>query len=1650
MERMKRMNQFFKKHIALLLAFAIVFSGLAPALADESKQDSQTFESAERIEQEVNDLRSQSGPTRIIVELEEEALIDLANRGGVKVSDLDESLKSRQEKAIDIQRNQVIESIENAGFEINLEENFDSVISGFSADVDGKDLGKIQEIEGVKSVSVSRKYEAPALPSMVGSLEELEIDLIWGGDLNYKGEGSVIAVLDTGFDPYHKDFNITDPTRVALTEGDVNALKATNPSLKGIYINEKVPYAYDYHDEDTIVKENKDSSHGMHVAGTIAANGDTANGGIKGVAPEAQILAMKVFSDAQNMPYVYNDIYVRAIDDAIILGADAINLSLGAYSGAYTGSDMRMEQVFQKCLDNGIVPVVANGNDSNFSGGGWSSTEMPDQGTAGTPAVMESAFSVASLENKVLYTSTLSHDGSSYLANLHETTADMTLPSDVEYFVAGWGAPENYKDLKAEGLDLQGKIAVVERGGDSYQTFTEKKNVAQDYGAIGLVIYNNESNGENLINMLIDSPIDIPVALLVRSGGLKLVNAFEAARTDGFTSLPKLSFDDEKSFVDNPLAGHMSDFTSWGPSTDLRIKPEITAYGGHIYSTQNDDSYSDMSGTSMATPHVAGAVALVKQHLRENNIVEPRTRESAELVIQLLMNTATPVVNPEEGYTYSVMVQGAGVINPEAAVTTPVRVKATGTNDNKKDPKLEIKSISDNEFTAVLEFTNDSDKDVVYTPSVMTLIEPAYVDGWYVPGHVTKEVDSSLNSQEPITIPAGQTKTVEYKVEFEEIANNQLVNGFITFDSETAVSLTVPFLGFLGDWGGPRVIEQVYPFRDGVWNNEQGRWEGNSWEYRSYFAYFDPNRQGNERAVELPSIRNDDNFMDSEVYFSRFTGIFPSLALLRNSDYIEFSIHEPNGDLVTVLDRRNNVTRSDVWWNTTTAWYGMINNLPVDHNSEWIYRITAKANYGDAQDQVYDFKIIADHEGPEISIKNFDATKRTLDILAIDDSHRVEERWIGLRNPDTGEEVRIDLWDRSVRPEGWNWRDPFPVEIPESWNPENLIVFAEDELFNISEKITDNLAFNKDLIGKVPKIAMTYPAYLEMVTEKEIELVGYVWNVDGIKDIVIDELDENGNVIRTIPMEEIELTFVGDAEVPETYSGPAWEFRALYSPNKPLNTIRITVTDKYGEVGGMAQRFFLDITPPSISLFTEEKCTSEATAEIEITVNDDLGYVRVYRVLGDENDEWFFQNFIGEINQYNQTNTPRPIVNGKLYDTVNLIDGENIFYYEVQDEAGNWWRESITITKSDICPVEPIEPETEEPSQPEDPGPVLPPENPGGKPSKPDPDKPIVVPVREPEKPELEEIKPEDTITEEKETIENIDLKDVIEGADRYLTSIEISKKTFDSSDHVILVSGENYPDALASGPLAALLDSPILLSRKDSIPNEVIAEIERLGAKKVYITAGPNSISDEILLTLEEIGLDVERLYGKDRYETAEKIAELVQSLAERDDYLVLASGKNYADALSIAPYAGKEKVGILLVKDELTDKATETIGKAEKVIIAGGLMSVSAEIENAIKEMGVEVERISGKDRYGTSEAIREKFFPEAKKAVLASGETYPDALTGAVYAIKENAPILLLRKDSIPEVIEKGLEKSNIEEVTILGGNNTISEKVKDLFK
>jgi putative cell wall-binding protein len=266
-----------------------------------------------------------------------------------------------------------------------------------------------------------------------------------------------------------------------------------------------------------------------------------------------------------------------------------------------------------------------------------------------------------------------------------------------------------------------------------------------------------------------------------------------------------------------------------------------------------------------------------------------------------------------------------------------------------------------------------------------------------------------------------------------------------------------------------------------------------------------------------------------------------------------------------------------------------------------------------------------------------------------------------------------------------------------------------------------------------------------------------------------------------------------------------------------------------------------------------------------------------------------------------------------------------------------------------------------------------------------------------------------------------------VAGENRFSTSAAVSMAAFPtagSAKAVVLASGRNFPDALSGVPLATTTQGPLLLTEKDAIPSEIVAEIQRVlpSGATIYILGGLSVITQGVQDQLGSLGYLVTRLSGNTRYETSRAISEKLTELRggpSQAAYVV--SGTSFADALSVSALAAFRNAPVVLTQPTSLSQAASDVLSNPGVVVAtivGGTSAVSSGVEQAISALGISTDRISGSSRYDTSRKIADAFrgLSASETVGVASGQNYPDALSAGAHLATMSAPLLLVTKDNV----------------------------------
>ena len=722
------------------------------------------------------------------------------------------------------------------GARVQVQREYDNALVGFALRAPAGSLDAIRASSGVRAAFLEREghvSDVAAMDAEGGTRASqaegqdpanLSAQLMMRTDqVTQKGEGKVIAVIDTGVDMTHPAFTGAMPDNVALSEDQVQALVPhLGAGKSGQYMSEKFPFAYDYADDDVDAapREGGSGFHGTHVAGIAAGNADK----IVGTAPDAQIIVGKVTRSEDDA--LLDSALLAALDDMVVLRPDVINLSLGWTAGMDNEADSVYDTVYKKLQEEGITVNAAAGNAfstgyGNNSGKGLPYASDPDTSVMDEPATYPSVVAVGSVENALIrnaFTAAGMDIGyqRSRGMNGEKVAYFSDLPAGTyEYVDAGFASEEDVAALKEKFPNgLSGKIALVSRGKMTYQKKVEN---LYDLHPAGVLVYNNVSVGSLIIMNLTTQ--DVPAAFISQADGQAMLAAADHHLTIA-----------EGQVLPQSTTYEASEFSSWGVSPDLRLKPEIAAPGGNVFSAIPNGAYEQTSGTSMATPQMAGISAIVLQRVQSDPMFASMSaRQKADVVQNLIMGTARPLTDAAQtsGALYSPRKQGAGLVDALAATTSSVYPTVAGAAEPSR-PKADLGDGTKGwHFDVTLH--NLGAAPATYELSSQALSE--IVDGGFFTEHssdwrgrgveVTYSGAASASAEgATVTVPASGEATVGVDVmpgsEFasyvaDNTPNGTFLDGFVRFASKTdgQPDLAVPYLGFYGDWGKAPIFDAL-------------------------------------------------------------------------------------------------------------------------------------------------------------------------------------------------------------------------------------------------------------------------------------------------------------------------------------------------------------------------------------------------------------------------------------------------------------------------------------------------------------------------------------------------------------------------------------------------------------------------------------------------------------------------------------------------------------------------------------------------------------------------------------------------------------------------------------------------------------------------
>ena len=655
---------------------------------------------------------------------------------------------------------------------------FDVLFNGFSVVVNAADRMKLAQLPGVKAVYPVEIIQAPEpKPAGEGIAPDLVAAITMTGaniaqSQGFTGAGVKVGIIDTGIDYDHQDLG---GDGVQRTDSHIF------PTARVVAGYDFVGDAYDAGTNPVPVPDpypDDCAGHGTHVAGIVGANG-----AVKGVAPNVQFGAYRVFGCAGSTSA---DIMIAAMEMALADGMQVVNQSIGS---ARQWPQYPTAQAATRMVNKGIVMVASIGN--NGPGG-----STPDAlFAAGAPGVGDKVIGVGSFDNAQRAFTVV---GTPYGYN--QATASPIAPTSGSLLMAKtWNglapspatsttaAPVNDGCAALPAGSMNGLAVLIRRGTCS---FYQKAFNAQQAGAAAVVLYNNQAGAVN--PTVAGTPaITIPVVAITAVQGVALHNLIAA----GPTTLTWTA-----DYVSWPFGtgGLISGFSSFGLTAELVLKPNISAPGGGILSTYPLElgGTATLSGTSMSSPHVAGGVALV---------LEARPHTPSNAMLGRLQNSADPrnwSGNPALGFLDYAHRQGAGMLDIMGTIqaTTVVEPSQLSLGESEFGPVTRTLMIS-NEGSSPVTY------DVTHVPALATGPNTQTGASYNITGTFSAPAAVAFSAPS-VTVPPGGSASVDVTIAPDEtLPDRSIYGGYIVLTPQGGGAVyRVPFAGFKGDYQSTQVL----------------------------------------------------------------------------------------------------------------------------------------------------------------------------------------------------------------------------------------------------------------------------------------------------------------------------------------------------------------------------------------------------------------------------------------------------------------------------------------------------------------------------------------------------------------------------------------------------------------------------------------------------------------------------------------------------------------------------------------------------------------------------------------------------------------------------------------------------------------------------
>ena len=696
---------------------------------------------------------------------------------------------------------------------------YTSILNGVAAEVRKGDIETLRALNGVADV-VELTGVKPVIEPVRAAGEITSgpmIGLEAAREKGLDGTGTAIAVIDGGLDVNHSAMRLSDESTAKFSKEDIAAvisshtMNSANITADAVYKNAKVPFAFDYNGDDAEVldADEADPNHGTHVSGIAAGNSDR----LRGIAPEAQVLLFKI-NGYDDKLFLAN--LLAAIDDASKFDISGMNISSGMiFEIPSAPVHALLQKAVSRAREAGILVCTAAGNSSGL----FLKETMFILGTNGIPNSFNGATSIASVDNINL--SDRISGVPEYIVYNGDKTIDIWGYGSLQFPDSVEMVPIGKNGAKA---DLTGKCALIYEEQTDYVPVLRTvldSDVAAVIMCSSVVASCYWSDDEEVIRLFDDIIATLPL-VTVRD-----LDAYRLYHLKNKTVSVRYS---EGYYVEPAQSLQISGYSSWGIGDDGSMTVDLAAPGGVIYSSVTNDKYDVYDGTSMASPHIVGASALLEQYYAAKPI---KGMGKADFMEALLMSTADPI--RKDGVPVTPRVAGAGLVNLSRALSANALLLGSETGS-----ALNLGDGIDSTFTFSFDVRNISDKTVRYDTLSLDVCADEYetiksfnihtgvFEDEYMLTGKSAAFDFTMQSDMPrsINLQPGEAHTITVTVSVDEgqfegyrkvFSNGFFIDGYVTlsdtYGEETETTLNMPFLGFAGVWDDvPALFEDYYGY----------------------------------------------------------------------------------------------------------------------------------------------------------------------------------------------------------------------------------------------------------------------------------------------------------------------------------------------------------------------------------------------------------------------------------------------------------------------------------------------------------------------------------------------------------------------------------------------------------------------------------------------------------------------------------------------------------------------------------------------------------------------------------------------------------------------------------------------------------------------